>query len=202
MSVSTHITECGLPGITAIPYGLHLCHFYASRQDLVQALVPYFEAGLRNNERCIWVTAPPLPAAQARAELANFLPNLDQVIKQGRLRILDFSEWYTDAGHLKGSEVVNLWLKEEEAALAAGYSGLRITGNTSFLTPQDWDSFMKYEHAVSDAFLDRRIVTLCSYNLQQAGAVEVLDVVRNHHCTVEREEGNWQVLSSRAAASR
>ena len=197
MSVSTHMTECGLPGIAPIPYGLHACHFYASRQDLVQALLPYFEAGLRNNERCIWVAAAPLPAAEARVELAKILPGVGEVIKQGRLRILDFSQWYTDGQQLKGNAIVNLWLEEEEAALAAGYSGLRITGNASFVTPRDWDSFMEYELAVSEAFLDRRIVTLCSYDLQQARAVEVLDVVRSHHCTIERDEGNWRLLGSR-----
>jgi hypothetical protein len=196
MSAPSHVTECGLPGITTVPYGVHLCHFYDSRQDLVQALVPYFEAGLRSNERCIWVTAAPLEAAEARAELAKVLPGVDEAMRQGRLRILDFSDWYAESEKLKGLEVVNLWLREEEAALAAGYSGLRITGNTSFLTPEDWDGFMEYERAINQAFLQRRIVTLCSYRLQQAGPAELLDVVRSHHCTVEHTETSWRVLTS------
>jgi hypothetical protein len=64
-----HLTDCGLPGISRIPYGLHACHFYPDRQRLVEALVPYFLAGLRNNERCLWVAAPPLDAADARRAL-------------------------------------------------------------------------------------------------------------------------------------
>jgi hypothetical protein len=36
---------------------------------------------------------------------------------------------------LKGLDVIQFWLEEEERALAEGYNGLRITGNTSFLTP-------------------------------------------------------------------
>ena len=32
--------------------------------------------------------------------------------------------------------------------------------------------------------------------------MEALDVVRSHHCTIDCEEGNWQVLSLHGAVSR
>ena len=72
------LTDCGLPGVKEIPYGVHMCHFYRGREDLVEALVPYFVAGLRNGERCIWITAAPLSAAEAKLELraAGFAPAL------------------------------------------------------------------------------------------------------------------------------
>jgi hypothetical protein len=65
MTSLSHLTDCGLPGVHRIPYGLHACHFYSDRQHLLETLVPYVLAGLRNNERCLWVTAPPLGAEDA-----------------------------------------------------------------------------------------------------------------------------------------
>ena len=59
--------------------------------------------------------------------------------------------------------MIQLWLEEEERALAEGYNGLRIAGTTSFVIPGDWSSFMEYERAVSNHFNGRRIVALCSY---------------------------------------
>lgn len=53
MSALHPLTDCGLPGIGEIPYGLHMCHFYETRDQLAAALVPYFAAGLRSGERCI-----------------------------------------------------------------------------------------------------------------------------------------------------
>jgi hypothetical protein len=47
-----HSTQCGLPGIDRVPFGMHACHFYRNRDDLIGALAPYFVAGLRANERC------------------------------------------------------------------------------------------------------------------------------------------------------
>jgi hypothetical protein len=55
-----HITRFGLPGIARLAFGMHACHLSSNRDQLVGALVPYFVAGLRGNERCLWVTAPPV----------------------------------------------------------------------------------------------------------------------------------------------
>lgn len=199
MSSTAHITDCGVPGIKGIPYGAHLCHFYDGQQDLTEALIPYFEAGLRNNERCIWVTADPLRAAQAKAALKSAVPGTDAFLAQDTLRILDFSDWYTTSeGKPKGRGVVNAWLEEERAALADGHAGLRINGNTSFLADGDWDAFIEHEHALSAAFQGRKIVTLCSYGVERRDAARTLDVVHSHHSTLHRTDSSWQVLTMRA----
>ena len=53
------------------PWGTHFCQFYDSKQDLIDILVPYFKAGLENNEFCMWVTSKPLRAEEAKAALAR-----------------------------------------------------------------------------------------------------------------------------------
>ena len=191
----SHLTDCGLPGVRHIPYGIHMCNFYRTREDLIAALVPFFAAGLRNNERCIWITAAPLPAAEAIAELENAVPEARAAIASGALVVRDYTDWYADAEALKGNQVVDLWLAEENRALAGGYAGLRITGNVTFLRPDEWELFMEYEELVNKAFQGRRIVTLCTYHLETCGASEVFDVVRRHNGTLERPDEGWQVLT-------
>ena len=195
MAELAHLTECGLPGIARIPYGLHACHFYADREQLVAALVPYFLAGLRNRERCLWVTAPPLPALEAARALSAAWEGVSNALAGGALRIVDFDEWYTENSGLKGSAIVDLWLREEERALAQGYQGLRIAGNTSFLQPGDLAEFLEYERAVSERFEGRRIVALCSYTLHGANARQLEEVRRAHDCAFERPDSNWQVAA-------
>src|SRR5262245_11680768 len=118
------LTHCGLPGIAQIPFGIHMCHFYKQRQELVEALVPFFIAGLNSNERCIWVTAEPLDAADAKRELRAAGVDVDAAIRRGALTVLDYSEFYLKAKDMKSAEVAALWLAEEERALEDGYSGL------------------------------------------------------------------------------
>jgi hypothetical protein len=118
-------------------------------------------------------------------------------LAKGSLVIRDHATWYSESQRLKGNQVLDIWLEEERAALGAGYSGLRITGNTSFLTKEDWPVFMEYEELVDKAFAGRRIVTLCSYLLAQLGASEILDVARRHGRTLERPDESWQLAAAR-----
>lgn len=194
MSNSTHITHFGLPGIDRIPFGMHTCHFYLNRDELVAALVPYFVAGLRGNERCLWITAPPLPVHDAIDTLRQAWSGVDGAIQRGAIRILDFDQWYAGSSGLKGIDVVHLWLKEEEAALTDGYHGLRIAGNTSFLKGNDWSAFMEYEQTVTAHFKGRRITALCSYALTQCTDNQVNEVLSTHHGALQSVNDNFWTM--------
>ena len=190
------VTDCGLPGVGSISYGLHMCHFYRGREDLAAALVPFLAAGLRRNERCIWITAEPLPVAEAKAELRKAYIDADEALRKGALVIRDYAEWYLAAGEAQGSSVTALWLAEEERALAEGYSGLRATGNASFLTHDTWRGFMDYEAEANKAIQGRRIVALCSYSHERCGALQVGEVMRHHNCSVTRPNGDWRMITA------
>jgi hypothetical protein len=188
------LTDCGVPGIKQVLYGTHLCHFYLDRQELVQSLVPFFQAGLLNNERCLWVTAEPLLVAEAQMELAQVVPDVEVRIAAGQLRIIDGREWYESSRGVTGNDLIARWLEEEAEALNAGYTGLRVTGNTSFLTPETWRAFMEYEELVNKAFENRRIVALCSYDLSRCRSWEVLGVIGLHHHTLVQVGDSWEIL--------
>jgi hypothetical protein len=192
-----HLTHCGLPGIDLVPFGMHACHFYDDRDQLVAALVPYFVAGLRGNERCLWVTAPPLPAREAVQALraAWHDDGVDDAIQSGALRILDFAQGYAIPARLKALDVVQLCLKEEERALAEGYSGLRIACNMSVLEPGDWSALMENAPDLTTRFNGRRIVTLCSYPRTQSNERQASEIMLAHQCVFERLDSDWQVVA-------
>jgi len=188
MADLSHITRCGLPGIDCVPFGMHACLFYSDADQLVAALVPYFVAGLRANERCLWVIEPPLRAREAVQALRTAWDGVDDAIQAGALRILD-SAW------LKGVDVLQLWLEEEERALAERCNGLRVAGNMSFLTPGDWPTFMAYERALTARCNERRIVALCCYALAQCSDRQMSEVMHAHHCAFERPDADWRVVA-------
>ncbi len=51
MAAETRKTAIGVVG--NVPWGTHFCQFYKTKEDLIDILVPYFKAGLENNEFCI-----------------------------------------------------------------------------------------------------------------------------------------------------
>lgn len=196
MSQHSHVTPCGLPGIGPVPVGLHSCHFYSNRQQLIDALVPYTLAGLQANERCLLIASPPLPAHELIRELRKAWDGVEDALNTGALRVLDFERWYLTAAGLKSEDLVQIWLQEEATALADGYTGLRISGNISFLTPEQWPAFMAYEKSVSTNFSNRRIVALCSYVLEDCTEDQKAQVMRAHVCAFERHDQHWHVVAT------
>jgi signal transduction histidine kinase len=194
----SHVTEAGVPGVGAIPWGSHFCHFYDEQEDLADTLVPFFKAGLDRGEACLWITAEPLPARAARAALAASVPDFDERERRGQIEIVDHRDWYLRAGHVDAEQTLQGWIDREAAALARGFSGLRLSGNVHWLTPGQFPAFIDYERAVNDAFASSRIVALCSYCAGRCRAHDVLDVVDNHRFTVVRRAGVWSVLESAA----
>jgi signal transduction histidine kinase len=181
-------------GPAQLDWGTHYCQLYRTQEDLVQVLVPFFRTGLEAGEQCLWITAQPLPAQEAKRALRREIPDLESRLARGQIEIIDHADWYTRTGHLNVDEVIAAWLIREQHALESGYSGLRLSGNTFWLERDDWESFSQYEAAVHAAFADRRIIALCSYSLDRCRSDEVVDVLRNHSFALTRREGDWEVV--------
>ena len=178
--------------------GDHACHFYQSADELGEVLVPYFKAGLENNERCLWVTAHPYGNDRAASEMRVAMPDFDRRTAAGQIQIVDQDEWYTKLAALSTAEKVQCWLSQKEEALAQGYAGLRGSGNTSFLDEGSWDDFLVYERAVDDAFRDRRVLALCSYPINMCSGLAMLDVTRSHRHGLAKRHGHWNSMEVRS----
>jgi signal transduction histidine kinase/ActR/RegA family two-component response regulator len=189
----------GLPGTGTLPWGAHVCQLFCTRKDLAETLVPFFRAGLEANERCMWITSAPFDGHDAREALLRVVPDLDERIRRGQIEIRDHEDWYLRNGQLTGDAALESWLDAEASALAAGYDGLRISGNTSFVEASSWQTFAAYEEAVHGAFQGRRIVALCSYALGNCAAHHISDVFKNHDSALVRQQGSWEWLENATA---
>ncbi|MFH1445912.1 MAG: MEDS domain-containing protein, partial [Chloroflexota bacterium] len=188
--------KLGLDVLSEAPWGTHLCHFYDTKEDLIDTLVPYFKAGLENNEFCMWVTAKPLEVDDAKASLGEAVENLDEYIEKGQIEILDDSQWYTRSGQFNADEALQGWVEKLDQALHRGFDGLRLAGNTFWLEERDWDDFAEYEAAVDNVISKYRTLVICSYSLGKCGQYEIIDVVKNHEFAIIRRHGTWEVFES------
>jgi len=88
---SEELRKSGIDVIGNVPWGMHFCQFYETKKDLADILVPYFKAGLENNEFCVWVTADPLNSADARRAMKRAMPDFQTYVKKGQIEILPYS---------------------------------------------------------------------------------------------------------------
>jgi PAS domain S-box-containing protein len=188
--------KTGIDAVGDAPFGTHFCLFYETKEDLIDVLVPYFKAGLESNEFCMWVTSEPLSEEEAKEAMRRAVPNFDGYVERGQIEIVPYAEWYLKGGAFNLQRVLNGWVEKLNQALAKGYDGMRLTGNTAWLEKRDWKNFVDYEREVNDVIGKYRMITLCTYSLEKCGASEVIDVVRNHQFAVVKKEGKWELIES------
>ena len=186
----------GIAAIGDVPWGTHFCQFYRTGADLADTIVPYFEAGLRNNESCLWVTGDHLEADAAESLLVETVPDLKDRIHSGQMEIVSIRNWYTPGDNFDADSVLQGWIDREAESKRRGFSGLRLTGDTFWVDRSGWDNFMEYEDKVNNAFRRYHLVALCTYCMDKCKAEDVVDVCCHHQFALARRRGQWELLES------
>jgi len=188
--------KTGIDAVGAVPWGTHLCCFYDTKQDLIDILVPYFKAGLENNESCIWVTSKTPDVKEAEKAMRKAVPDFAQYLERGQIEIIPHTDWYLKDGVFNQQRVLSAWIDKLNRALATGYDGMRVTGNTSWLEKRDWEKFTDYEEEVNNVIGKYRMLAICTYSLGSCGASEILDVASKHQSALIKQAGDWVLTRS------
>src|SRR3984957_118192 len=174
----------GLQTVPHLRWGSHLAHFFAAGDELRDVLVPYFRAGLENNERCLWVTGEAFNADQARSALRAAVPDLDKRERSGHIEIANGNEWYAAGEKLRPHDLLSGLLQREQDALGLGYAGLRTNGNCAWVSRDQWSDFLDYETLVQKAVSGRRMICMCSYCMDELGDGAHIEVMQRHDMTL------------------
>jgi DNA repair protein RadC len=172
--------ETGISVIGTVPWGSHICVFYGTGQDLVDILVPYFKAGLENNESCIWITSETISKNEAEEAMGKAIPDFPQYLASGQIDIIPHTDWYLKGDIFNGKRVFNAWIDKLERAMASGYDGLRVSGDTAWLERRDWTKFIAYEGELNPTIGKYHMLAVCTYPLHKHGASQATNVMSNH----------------------
>jgi hypothetical protein len=193
----------GIALIGDVPWGTHFCQFYATKQDLLDMLVPYFRAGLDNNEKCVWVTSSFLTKEDALEALEKEVPGFSEYLAREQIEILPHTDWYLKGGSFDLARTLNGWMEKYAEALSRGFDGLRVSGNPYWIdNKRDWDDFAAYEAEINNVIVGTNLLVLCTYSLDKCGVPEIMDVVNNHEFALAMSNGEWQVVRKRHAGGR
>ena len=181
-----------------VAWGAHFCFFYETREDLVDTLISYCKSGLGSGEYCLWIVAEPVSVAEAKDALKDAVPDLERHLAESRLEIVSARDWFLPGGSFDGKRLTRSWYEKLASVSARGYAGMRVTGDTTWLTNKDWRHFCDYEDGLNEVIGNQRLAVLCTYPLAGCGAPQILDVVKTHQFVLARRHGNWDVVETAA----
>ena len=190
------IRETGIDALGSVIWGTHFCLFYRTKQDLFNILVPYFKAGLENNEFCMWVTSEPLGPKDAQNALRKAVPDLDEYLRKGQIEILPYDQWYLEADDFNQQHLLKKWNDKLTRALTNGYAGMRVTGNITWVDQKLWNGFINYEHQLNETIERYRMIVVCTYCLDKCGPAEIVEVVNNHQMALIERAHQWELIKN------
>src|SRR6266404_3071821 len=105
----TQLRQTGIEVVGDAPWGTHFFLFHETKEDLLDALVPYFKAGLENRELRLWVISEPLTEEEARHALRKAVPHADRYLRDESVQIVEGPKWYLSRDDLDLEKVIQGW---------------------------------------------------------------------------------------------
>jgi len=192
------LRETGISIVGDVPWGTHFCYFYETTQDLLDTLVPYFMAGLKNKEYCLWIISNSelLTLEEARDGLGQALPDFERYLAEGSLEIVTHDEWFQNGRPFDLHRVTSQFKKKVDDAIARGYAGVRLNGSPAWLQKDDRKQFSEFEQQLDNLFPNQRIIASCTYPLATTSGDEIFDVTRRHQFAIAKRRGQWEVIET------
>ncbi len=193
--MATRLRNTGIDILGDRPWGTHFCHFYQTRQDLDDTVIPYLNAGLDDHELCQWVIAAPL-SRKAKHLFEQAIPRFNHHITAGNLEILLYSQCFFENGRYNPQRVVDFWHTKLEQISKKKLAGLRVAVDGAWMEEKYWRDFSRFEKEIDPAFSGKNIMILCAYPLAHIKASAIFDVTDTHQVAIARQYGNWNMLES------
>jgi DNA-binding CsgD family transcriptional regulator len=187
---AAQITAKVLPAIlSGVGHGSHLCAFYETTDDLIDLVLPFFDAGLNQRELCVWMMPDGVAAEEAAA-----------VAAKRRVGIYRGRPLYMKGPHFERASIVSFWNERLQQALATNCSGMRASGDAFWLQPADWNAFLDYEADLTNMIADKPITLLCTYPISASKAGDLADVARVHHVAIAKRKTDWEIIKGWGAS--
>ena len=170
--------------------GDHACYFHSDRHKQLRAAASFIADGLRQKERCIYITDENTPEKVSAALSANGI-RMKEALESEAVTIQTKHDAYLKGGYFAAKNMLSRFEQLINETLEKGFHTLRVVGETNWVLEENrpiCDQFLKYELMVDDYFTKEkpRFVALCVYNTQRFPET-VIEGMRHAHRFVFQE---------------
>ncbi|HEX4606297.1 MAG TPA: MEDS domain-containing protein [Candidatus Angelobacter sp.] len=171
--------------------GDHICIFYRNDAALVQNLVPYIAAGLRQGERCFCAQKPHILPRLLRGLQALGVDTAGAA-QRGALELHTEDDVYFAGGRFDPQAMIDMLERFIDDSLAAGFSGFRTAGEFSWALESHrgepatmCDQILEYEALVQRSYPGRPAIGVCQYPAHRFPAHILRQVLDAHRLAIE-----------------
>ena len=150
----------------AFSQGDHVCVAYDSPDEQLAVAVTFIADGLRRNERCLYAADSRDSLDAFRAALSAAGIDAAEAEQRGSLLLMTKDLAHLKQGRFDCERMLEMLNGSVEAALNAGYIGLRTCGDMSWLLDgaPGSEQVVEYEALLNQFFSSVRALGMCQYD--------------------------------------
>ena len=118
-------------------------------------------------------------------------------MSSNQLQIFSYRDWYLPEGFFNSQCTLDSAMEKCREAVDNGYSGLRLTGNLSWLDDSDWNSLMEFESILDNSVQDQKLLAVCLYKESKCRKDNIVDVINAHRFVIAKTESAWKLIKRR-----
>jgi len=145
----------------------HACWIFDQQQEFVDAALEYLTDGLRAEQRIAYVGSEPV---EEQRELLAPLGDVGGLIDNGALQLFELTDLYEVGEPVDADVQVATYLAAADAAIADGYTGLRVAAQVTDLVaePRTREAHVRWESIADRYCTTHPLSAFCGY---QRGAL-------------------------------
>jgi MEDS: MEthanogen/methylotroph, DcmR Sensory domain/Histidine kinase-, DNA gyrase B-, and HSP90-like ATPase len=99
-----------------------------------------------------------LTIEEATGALKDAVADVDRYLADSRLEIVSVRDWFLPGGTFDGERLTGAWYEKLASVSARGYAGMRVTGDTTWLSKKDWTHFCDYEDGLNEVIGNQHLI--------------------------------------------
>lgn len=166
----------------------HVCLIYETQAEQFRVVVPFIRIGLERGERCAYIGEESGVAAVLAAMGAGGI-DVARATRSGALVLATERETYLSEGCFDPERMIAFLAGATRAALAAGYSAFRATGEMTWVLAGGAGSerLIDYEAKLNRLFPAEKCLGICQYQRSKFSPELLVGVIRTHPLVIYRE---------------
>ena len=190
------LKKSGIDFLGQINIGTHMCQFCKTFDENLELVPSFFEAGISENDLCVWIIPNFFSKEKAISFLKNRFSKEKNIIENDNVLIYYEEEAYFENSLFKPEKTSKLWDFILSKFSNSNFKCIRAVGSCMNLKHQDFEAFTKYEELMVNKILNLPILAICQYNDKYYDTFEIASITKNHKVCIAKTNGNWKALKN------
>ena len=161
-----------------ISLGKHLYQFYKNSEDFFHVTIPFFEAGLKKNQVCLWLVSDRIGVDIAKATAEAMIFDCDQYFSAGQFQIQRAEDWYLSNGQFDEAKAIQN--AENHVGQLKNGQILRGAGDGGCFQRKDWPEVFAYEKKMDIWVKTKPVIGLCAYPILECTPSQTKQILECH----------------------